>query len=196
MRFGVPDDYAEAYLSAILQRFNHRHPLVEIAVACENSIELSGQVRAGAIDLALVTDFPGLEGFELIREEPLVWVASTKLKFAVGEPVPIAQGSPSCIWRRVADEALEGRRERVRSLFVSRNYSAIGAIVRAGLAATVLPEGLVTDGLRMLGAAEGLPTLPMTRMGMIHRAGRASDEGEALAQAVRETIGDGERKAA
>jgi DNA-binding transcriptional LysR family regulator len=196
VRFGVPDDYAEAYLSPILQRFNHRHPLVEIAVVCENSIELSAQVRAGAIDLALVTDFPGLEGFELIREEPLVWVASTRFKAAAGEPIPIAQGSPSCIWRRVADEALEGRRERVRSLFVSRNYSAIGAIVRAGLAATVLPEGLMTEGLRMLGAAEGLPTLPMTRMGMIHRAGRASDEAEALAQAVRETIGDGERKAA
>src|SRR5579863_4057778 len=103
VRFGVPDDYAEAYLSPILQRFNHRHPLVEIAVACENSIELSSQVRAGAVDLALVTDFEGLEGFELIREEPLVWLASNRFKPTPGEPVPLAQGSPSCIWRRQSD---------------------------------------------------------------------------------------------
>src|ERR1700749_1011601 len=57
VRFGVPDDYAEAFLSDILLRFNHRHPLVEIAVSCANSVELSALVRAGAIDLALVTDF-------------------------------------------------------------------------------------------------------------------------------------------
>ncbi len=196
VRFGVPDDYAEAFLADILLRFNHRHPLVEIAVSCENSIELSGLVRAGAIDLALVTDFEDLEGFELIREEPLRWVVSTRFKAPAGEPLPLAQGSPSCIWRRVADEALEGRRGRVRSLFVSRNYSAVGAVVRAGLAATVLPEGLIMDGLRAIGEAEGLPPLPLTRMGLIRRPGHASPEADALAQAARETISAGERRAA
>jgi DNA-binding transcriptional LysR family regulator len=197
VRFGVPDDYAEAYLSRILLRFNHHHPLVDIAVACENSIELSALIRAGSLDLALVTDFEGLESFELIREEPLAWVASVKFKPPVGEPLPLALGSPSCIWRRVADDALEGRRDRVRSLFVSRNYSAIGAVVRAGLAATVLPEGLVAEGLRTLGAAEGLPPLPLTRMGLIRRAGGpASAEADELADAVRETISAPERKAA
>jgi DNA-binding transcriptional LysR family regulator len=194
VRFGVPDDYAEAFLADTLLRFNHLHPLVEIAVTCENSIELSGLVRAGSLDVALVTDFPGLEGFELIREEPLVWVASAKFKLT--DPVPLALGSPSCIWRRVADEALEGRRERVRSLFVSRNYTAIGAVVRAGLAATVVPLGLVTGGLRALEPETGLPELPLTRMGLIRRAGRATPEALALAEALRETIRAPERKAA
>jgi DNA-binding transcriptional LysR family regulator len=196
VRFGVPDDYAEAFLADILLRFNHQHPLVEIAVTCENSIELAGLARAGALDLALVTDFAELEGFELIREEPLVWVASTRFKPKAGEPLPLALGSPSCIWRRVADEALEGNRDKVRSLFVSRNYTAIGAIVRAGLAATMLPQGLVTGGLRVLGPETGLPALPLTRMGLIRRAGRASDEARALAEAVRETIRAPDRKAA
>jgi len=196
VRFGVPDDYAEAFLADILLRFNHRHPLVEIAVSCENSVELAAVVRAGAVDLALVTDFEDLEGFELIREEPLRWVASTRFKAPAGEPLPLALGSPSCIWRRVADEALEGKRGRVRSLFVSRNYSAIGAVVRAGLAATVLPEGLIVDGLRSIGDAEGLPPLPLTRMGLIRRPGPASREADALAQAARETIGALERRAA
>jgi len=196
VRFGVPDDYAEAFLSNILLRFNHRHPLVEIAVSCENSIELATLVRAGALDLALVTEFPGLEGFELIREEPLVWVVSSRFKAPAGEPIPVAQGSPSCIWRRVTDEALEGRRDKVRSLFVSRNYSAIGAVVRAGLAATVLPQGLVTEGLRVLPPNENLPPLPRTRMGLIFRSGPETAEAKALAEAVRETIGAAHAKAA
>ncbi len=196
VRFGVPDDYAEAFLSDILQRFNHRHPLVGLAVSCENSIELAALVRAGALDLALVTDFPGLEGFELVREEPLVWVVGAKFKAPAGEPIPLALGSPSCIWRRVGDEALEGQRHRVRSLFVSRNYSAIGAVVRAGLAATMLPVGLVIDGLRVLGPEAGLPPLPLTRMGLIRPAAPPTAEADALAEAVRETIAAGERKAA
>src|SRR3984957_16699766 len=39
----------------ILSRFNRRHPLVEVSVACESSIELAAQVAAGALELALVT---------------------------------------------------------------------------------------------------------------------------------------------
>ncbi len=195
-RFGVPDDYAEAYLPRILESFNHRHPLVEISVTCENSHELAALTRAGALDIALVTDFEGLEGFELIREEPLEWVASTRLKRTPGEPIPLALGSSSCIWRKVADDALEGRREQVRTLFVSKNYSAIGAVVRAGLAATVLPLGMAVDGLRALGPAEGLPQLPLTRMGLIHRPGALSEETNALAAAVRATVGEEDRLAA
>src|SRR6202012_2399030 len=87
VRFGVPDDYAEAFLSDILLRFNHRHPRVDIAVTCENSIELSGLIRAGALDLALVTDFGGLGGFELVRAEPLPWAVSPRFKAPAGEPL-------------------------------------------------------------------------------------------------------------
>jgi len=195
VRFGIPDDYAEAFLADILTRFNHIHPLVEIAVTCENSVELAALAHAGALELALVTDHDGLNGFELIREEPLRWAASPRFKIPEGEPIPLALGSQACVWRKVADEALEGRRQSVRSLFVSKNYTAIGTIVRAGLAATVLPAGMIGDGLRALGPAEGLPRLPLTRMGLIRSPGAASEEAKALAEAVRATIGE-ERRAA
>ena len=196
VRLGIPDDYAEAYLAVILTRFNHRHPLVEIAVTCENSIELAALVHGGALELALVTDFDGLPGFELIREEPLRWAASTRFKIPQGEPIPLALGSTACVWRKVADEELEGRRESIRSLFVSKNYTAIGTVVRAGLAATVLPVGMIGEGLRVLGAADGLPALPNSRMGIIHSAGAQSEESKALAEAIRATIGGESRLAA
>jgi DNA-binding transcriptional LysR family regulator len=195
VRLGIPDDYAEAFLADILTRFNHRHPLVEIAVTCENSIELAALVRGGALELALVTDFDGLTGFEVVREEPLRWAASQRFKTSPGEPIPLALGSSACVWRRVADEALEGRRESVRALFVSKNYTAVGTVVRAGLAATVLPESMLGEGLRVLGLAEGLPRLPLSRMGLIHSA-VTSEEAKALAEAIRGTIGEASRKAA
>ena len=78
VRLGIPDDYAESFLAEILARFNRRHPLVEVSVVCEASVELAAQVAAGALELALVTAgaleparLAGFRGFELLREEPL-----------------------------------------------------------------------------------------------------------------------------
>ena len=195
-RLGIPDDYAEAFLAEILARFNRRHPLVEVSVVCEGSPELAAQISAGALELALVTDHHGLNGFELLREEPLVWVASERFRVEANAPVPLALGAPSCIWRRAAEEALAGADRQTRGLFYSKNYSAIGALARAGLAATTLPESMVGEGLRALGADWGLPDLGLVRMGLIHAPGRRTEETNALAEAIRLTVGAAHRKAA
>ena len=196
VRLGIPDDYAEAFLADILTQFNRRHPLVEVAVVCENSVELSAQVRGGAIELALVTDFEDLRGFELVREEPLLWVASKRFKPPDGAPIPLALGSPVCIWGRVTEEALQDWPRPTRALFFSKNYSAVITVVRAGLAATALPVGMVGDDLQPIGAEVGLPSLPSTRMGLIFAPGRASAETKALAEAIRGTLADPARTAA
>ena len=196
VRLGIPDDYAETFLAEIMTRFTHRHPLVEIAATCENTTELVKLVHGGAIDLALVTDHDGLEGFELIREELLVWAASPKMMRRHDEPIALALWSAPTAWRRVADEALEGQRERVRATLVSKNYAAIGAVVRAGLAATMLPMSMAQDGLRVVGQEWGLPNLPATRMGLIRPPGKASEETKALAQAIRDTIPSNNKKLA
>jgi DNA-binding transcriptional LysR family regulator len=195
-RLGIPDDYADVFLAGILTRFNQRHPLVEVSVICENSVELAAQVAAGALELALVTDFKDLGGFELLREEPLVWAASERFRVEPGDAVPLALGSVACLWRRAADEALAAAPCATRGLFFSKNYSAIGTVVRAGLAATMLPASMVGEGLRVLGPDSGLPELPSTRMGLIHAPGRQSEETRALADAIRGTLGETVRQAA
>ena len=82
----------------------------------------------------MVTDGDGVEGVEAIREEQLVWVASRRFQIDPAAPLSLAMGSPSCIWRRMAEEALRHSERATRSLLVSKNFSAIGPIVRAGLA--------------------------------------------------------------
>ena len=195
-RLGIPDDYAESFLAEILARFYRRHPLVEVSVVCEGSVDLAAQVSAGALELALVTDHPGLHGFELLREEPLVWVAAERFRVEDGTPVPVALGGASCLWRQATEDALATAPRVARGLLYSKSYSAIGSVVRAGLAATTLPASMVAEGLRVLGRAEGLPELPMTRMGLVHAAGRATEEANALAEAIRTTVGASARRAA
>jgi DNA-binding transcriptional LysR family regulator len=196
-RLGIPDDYAESFLADILARFNRRHPLVEVSVVCEASTDLAPQVAAGALDLALITDHEGLKGLELLREEPLVWVASERFQVEEGTPIPLALGSTTCCWRRATEQALTTVAAGVtRARVYSKNFSAIGTVLRAGLAATILPASLVGPGLKRLGRAEGLPELPLNRMGLIHAPGRPSEEARALADAIRETIVSEARQAA
>ena len=196
-RLGIPDDYAESFLADILARFNRRHPLVEVSVVCEASTDLAPQVAAGALDLALITDYEGLKGLELLREEPLVWVASERFQVEEGTPIPLALGSTTCCWRRATEQALTTVAAGVtRARVYSKNFSAIGTVLRAGLAATILPASLVGPGLKRLGRAEGLPDLPLNRMGLIHAPGRPSEEAKALADAIRETIVSEARQAA
>jgi DNA-binding transcriptional LysR family regulator len=196
VRLGIPDDYAESFLAEILSRFNRRHPLVEVSVACEGSPELAAQVSAGALELALLTDHPGLKDFELLLEQPLVWAAAERFRVEDGAPIPLALGATTCLWRREADAALAAASRTARGLFFSKNYSAIGTVVRAGLAVTTLPASMVGEGLRILGPEEGLPELPLTRMGLIHAPGRPSEEAKALAEAIRMTVGAPARRAA
>ncbi len=196
VRLGIPDDYAETFLAEVLARFNRRHPLVEVSATCEASQELAAQISGGALELALATDYPGLHGFELLREEPLVWVAAARFRIEAGQPVPLALGSGSCVWRRAADEALAAAPRATRGLFFSKNFSAIGSVVRAGLAVTPLPASMVGDGLRVIGPDVGLPELPLTRMGLIHAPGRQTEETKAFADAIRVTVGAPARQAA
>lgn len=195
-RLGIPDDYAESFLADILTRFNRRHPFVEVSVVCEYSQELAAQVTAGALELALVTEFEVLHGFEVLREDELVWAASDRFHVADDEPVPLALSSVNCLWRRAADDALAASPRATRGLFFSKNYTAIGTVVRAGLAATMVPLSMVGPGLKVLGPETGLPELPMTRMGLIHAPGRQSEEARALADAIRGAVCEPARRAA
>ena len=165
-------------------------------VVCEASTDLAPQVAAGALDLALITDYEGLKGLELLREEPLVWVAAERFQVEQGTPIPLALGSATCCWRRATEEALTAAPGVTRARFYSKNFSAIGTVLRAGLAATILPASLVGPGLKRLGRAEGLPDLPLNRIGLIHAPGRPSEEAKALAESIRETIVAEARQAA
>src|ERR1700677_1034855 len=125
-RLGIPDDYAESFLAEILARFNRRHPLVEVSVVCEASTDLGPQVAAGALDLALITDYEGLKGLELLREEPLVWVAAERFQVEEGTPIPLALGSTTCCWRRATEQALTAAPGLNRARGYSKNFSALG----------------------------------------------------------------------
>ena len=188
VRLGMPDDYAEPFLPDILTRFSARHPLVEVSVICEASTALAERINARDLDLAVVTDCGDIRGVEVIREEPLVWIAAPHARIDLGRPLPMALGGPTCNWRRLATAAIDRAGIPTRVLLVSNNHAAIAPVVAAGLAIGVLPLGAVRGALRVVEEAEGLPPLPPSRIGMIQTPAGLSREACALAEDIRATL--------
>jgi DNA-binding transcriptional LysR family regulator len=187
---GIPDDYAEPFLPDIVGQFARLNPLVDLSIVCYPSVRLAECAAAGEIDLAVVTG-DRIKGVEILREEPLCWVTGARVGAVEDKrPLPLALSTPSCRWRNAALAALERVAIESRIFLMSANYAALGPIVQAGLALTVLPREVATaTGHRIVPAAAGLPPLPNVQVGLIFGAPSYPREADALADVIRSTIG-------
>jgi DNA-binding transcriptional LysR family regulator len=108
VRLGVPEDFATAHLPAVLATFAEAHPLVELEVTCDLTLNLLDKFHAGAFDLVLVKREPSakLEGVRVWRE-PLVWVARDHRAATGLRCVPLVVSPEPCVYRKRAIDALE-----------------------------------------------------------------------------------------
>jgi DNA-binding transcriptional LysR family regulator len=173
VRLGIPDDYADRFLPEVLARFTRSNPRVEVSVICEQSTDLVAKARSGDLDLAIVTHC-GETNVEVIRQEPLLWVASNHHGAEEQEILPLALSKAPCLWRSAAVEALTAAGRKYRVLYQSSNSTAISAAVTAGLAVSVLAESALRPGMRVLNEAEGFPRLPTCEIGVIRSWSRPS----------------------
>jgi DNA-binding transcriptional LysR family regulator len=166
---GTPDDYALRFLPRILKRFAEAHPNVEVEVVCAPSSELVPKLRAGMLDLALVSEGTSALGMggEPLWSGPLVWVGSSRHATHRLDPLPLALSDPSCCWRQSAIDRLEAAGRRYRVAYTSAAQIGTLAPVLAGLAITVSPATALPEGLVVLGRDDGLPELPDFQMLMI-----------------------------
>jgi DNA-binding transcriptional LysR family regulator len=169
VRLGSPDDYAFAYLPQILKRFAETHPAVQVDVQCSPSSELMHRIKAGELDLTLISnghspDWPSVP----LWRGPLVWITSTRFAPHRQDPLPLAladrrpflaRGS-DCEWAGAAMQALEQAGRQYRIAYTSASQVGTHAPVLAGLAVTVSTLSWLPDGLRAMRAEEGLPRLP------------------------------------
>lgn len=178
---GVPDDYAERYLPEILARFARSHPRVEVNVICEPTEMLRERIADGSLDLAIITHTDSLGPAEIVRQEQLLWVTSSRHSAHEATPLPLALGRPNCCWRSVALEGLDSIGRRYRILYTSWNSNAVVATIYAGLAVSVLPESAMRPGMRVLGSTEGFPSLPTCRIALLRSRHGRSNQADALA---------------
>ncbi len=185
VRLGTPDDYADRFLPEILARFSRSNPRVEVTVVCEPTLQLVECLRAGSLDLAIVTSFKDTSGAEVVRQEPLLWVVSNQHRLEEEDVLPLALGRDTCCWRKAALDSLGATGRKSRLLYASNNSTALAAAVLAGLAISVLPESALRPGMRVLGESEGLPRLAPCEIGLLRAPGRPTN---AIVDALAEHI--------
>jgi DNA-binding transcriptional LysR family regulator len=162
VRLGTPDDYALRYLPPVLKRFADTHPGIEVDVLCLPSSELVERMKAGELDLTLVSEGhepPRWPTVELWRG-PLLWITAERHTPHRQDPLPLALTHQSCAWRTAAIRALERAGRRWRMAYTSASQLGTHAPVLAGLAVTVSTISWVPDGLRPMRADENMPELP------------------------------------
>lgn len=181
---GTPDLYAAYMLPEVLSRFSRAYPEIEIQLRCRRSVHLYAALMRDKLDIAIVTGQRGFKPGELVRPEPLVWVAGRGARPELEDPLPLAVLPAGSVYRQRALEALgaAGRRWEIRT--VSDTIAGLQAAVFARLAVSVFPQCAVAAGMRRLGAEEGMPALPAIDLVLHRRPGGVSDAAEHLAQYI------------
>jgi DNA-binding transcriptional LysR family regulator len=158
LRFGCPDDYAQAFLPTLLRGFAQHHPAAAIEVICAATPRLQAQFDRGGLDLTLVS-VPLSDGRAVLRRENLVWVVPRDATSSWSDPVPLALGDPDTLDHRAALAALDRAGRGYRIAYASGSLSGLLAVVRSGQAVAVLTRSAVPADLRILTPASGLPAL-------------------------------------
>lgn len=186
VRLGTPDDYADRFLPEILARFSRSNPRAEVSVICAPTPNLFELVADGELDVAIVTHVfkKGRKHADVIRREPLLWVASARHAVEMESPLPLALGRATCDWRKAAVSALEIEKRESRLLYSSWNSTAVGAAVLAGLAVSVLPESALRSGMRVLCESDGFPKLPECEIGVLRSWRQNTQVTEALVEHI------------
>ncbi|MGO9360621.1 MAG: LysR family transcriptional regulator [Xanthobacteraceae bacterium] len=170
VRFGAPYDIIGSYAPPILRRFSRAFPNIRVKLACQDSVVLLSELKAGNLDLALTTELGCGKGGETLRHDHLVWVGARGGEAHARRPLPVSFGAEACVFRPIAIAALrKARREWVAVCEVS-NMEPVRATLEADLAVAPLLSHSVPDTLEVLTAAKDLPKLPAFRINLYHAA--------------------------
>jgi DNA-binding transcriptional LysR family regulator len=188
VRLGTPDDYALSHIPGVLRRFAETHPAVQVDVLCLPSSHLVEKLKAGELDLTLVSDGSQPRNWPSVAlwRGPLSWITSTEYAPHRQDPLPLALAHETCRWRASAQDALERAGIRYRIAYLSGTQVGTHAPVLAGLAVTVSALTVLPEGVRAMRPDEGLPGLPDFGIVMLKGMNAVQPVTDALAAHIRE----------
>lgn len=186
VRLGVPEDYVSSLMLPILERFAREHPGVTVELACASTLELTRQVEAGKLDLAVVTRFNEAPP-AVLRREPMVWVASPRHAVWQKDPLPVSLFQ-TCAARANILKALAESDRRFVNTYSSTSLAGMITIVQAGLAVAGLALCSVPPSLAIVGEREGLPPIDDLEISLL-RGTAASPAISRLEEAITRDLG-------
>jgi DNA-binding transcriptional LysR family regulator len=191
VHLGVPADFLERDLPALLDAFSHRHSLVHLEIRSDLSRRLQDATDRGLLDVAFIKQDPTRRTGQPVLREPLYWAVGGRMEVAgVTDDgvLPLVLFLDGCIYRQLALEALEKAGLPWRIAFETPSHSALRAAVVSGLGVSALPRALIDGPLRALDAAAGLPALVDSEIAVVFAPGKRHPASGRLATFITEGL--------
>jgi DNA-binding transcriptional LysR family regulator len=172
VRLGLPQDFAESWLPAVLGRFAKDHPKVRVEVQAEKVSALVQKTLKGELDACLSWGRPAEAAHvQHVADVPIEWIGDeTWADRAVCDEaaVPLIAFEPPCAFRDPAVKALDDADIAWRVAFSSPSLFSLWAAAAAGLGITVRTKIGLPANLRVLAPARsGLPALPAVPLTLV-----------------------------
>ena len=175
VRLGIDEGCAANLLPRLLEKVLPVYTALELDVLCENSMSLRRKIGEHALDLAVVMAFDTLPSATQLSRPRLRWVASNGFAIGDWDVLPIACYPAEHLLGVAARGALQAHGVAYREALCSANERAILSAVSSGTAITVMAEGLLPDGLRVVPGAQDLPPLDRVRVQLLEASAERSD---------------------
>jgi len=187
VKFGVCDDYVMSYLPPILAEYAQKFPHVHVRLDAQSSKRLIASTQRGELDFSLVNIIDHDIEYEKLKSDSLIWVTSKRHLAHEISPLPLVIES-NCPWGNWAQKALDKAGIHYRLAFSTFSISGIVAFLEAGLAVSLVSSNSIMPGMRILGEAEGFPSLPETAIGLVKNTASLSPAAEQLAISIRQSM--------
>ena len=193
VRLGIPQDFAEGWLTGVLGQFARAHPKVRVEVRAEQNVLLVERLREGELDLALAWggDNDGIR-IERLVDLPMVWIGRPDWDGAKGlsrEPLPLVAFEQPCVFRSAGIAALDRAGIQWRLAFTSPSLAGLWAATGAGLGVTLRTTVGLPNTLAVLKpGASGLPKLSKVSLTLCKT--KTDSAVNRLSEILRETIAE------
>jgi len=195
VRFGLPEDFADTWLTAALGQFKKNHPAVQVQVAVERNGMLLERLDRGELDLVLAMGYEGRADAHTLATLQMAWIGPAGMKAvpAAQGPLDLALYPLPCLFRRAGIEALDKANISWRAAYTTGSLHSLWSGVEAGLGITLRTLIGLPPSLRQLGAKEGLPPLPSVALCLHDGQGDSAQAVSQLKQVVMQSATSGLR---
>lgn len=159
IRIGSIEHYATRVLPVLVAEFCRQHPRIHVELHHGVSSVMHAELGA-RYDMVIGVGAVGSgEGLRLTKSR-IVWASTAGSATHLQRPLPLALNPEGAMLRDWATHALDRAGIPWRIAYTSTSVTGLEAAVRAGIAVGVFREATISKRLKILGAKEGMPSLP------------------------------------
>jgi DNA-binding transcriptional LysR family regulator len=163
----------------LLARLKSMDPGLLIEVSLDSSRVLLDDYAGGLLDAVIIRTEDDRRNGTVLCAEHFGWYAAPEFESPEGESLRLANLSPQCGVRAIAEQVLDQASIPWTEVFVGGGIAAVIAAISAGLAVAAFPRRLAPPELVEVGASLGLPPLPSSAV-VLHSELRDKRTREAL----------------